>query len=86
MNNKHTAKGILVIIVLMLGVLIGRTTAPEPEHPTLTKSEVWCFYAEYTDMDSMRAVKSPSEAFIDIRPDGKVSVFERCSLIYEQEN
>lgn len=83
--NQYRAKGIVIIIVFILGALVGRWSVGETKYPKLETSDVWCFYAEYSDMDSMRAVKSPSEAFIDIGAGGRVRVFERCSVIYEEE-
>lgn len=83
MKNYYRAKGIVIIIVLVIGILIGRWSDPH-DLIKVESDERWCFYAEYGDMQGFQADVSHSKQFISFKG-SRVQTFVPCDTIYENK-
>lgn len=77
MNNKHTAKGILVLLVLAVGYFLGSVFGSEDVFIEVDNETKWCFYADYEDAGDYDVTQRPQTSFISIKG-SKYRVFAHC--------
>jgi len=80
MNNKHTAKGIIVLLAIAIGYFLGSMSEQEIQVVHIEDGITLCFNAKYANFATFKGSQSPERSFIFISG-SEVWTFVPCNSI-----